>query len=394
MSALFCTGIVSTGALRAGDIDPSETTSSPEIASQSRPAGTSSPPDPNNLRTSSVDRAYEALDRGDADAAAAIISDRGLNLAAADRHAIEGRISFLRGRLSPARRSLQSAIKLNQRRADSHYWLGRVYQSDGAHALAVSSFQRAYTLGLDSCDLHLHWARSLNASDVVLGEVHQQAWNTEFTSIPQIGLFAFDGIVVQHVRGRSDVVIVAPHRSAIYQVHKAIAIDPTRADVKCFAGELWAKVNQHRTAVELIESAVQMLKPADRARSHELLAASSLALGRLDRYIEHTKQHMQLSGGVDAGRLAAAYDAAADEASARGLLKKQLGYLTFAAELDATLHRLIRLADALLLAQRAEDAHRYLTNALEIRPTRAERAEINQRLARTSFLTSPAGSSR
>ncbi|MBX3393829.1 MAG: hypothetical protein KF841_00535 [Phycisphaerae bacterium] len=392
ISALFCTGIVSTETLRADDLDLPDGTSSVEKTAQSQDTGSARQPGRNDSRTGSVSRAYEALDRGEADAAAAIISERGLSVSAVDRHTIEGRISFLKGRLSPARRSLQSAIKLDARRADNHYWLGRVYQSDGAHALAVSSFQRAYSLGLDSCDLHLNWARSLDASDVVLGEVRQERWNTEFTVTPSIGQFAFDGIVAQHVRGRPDVVIVAPQRSAIYQIHRAIAADPNRADAKCFAGALWAKLNQHRMSVELIESALRALKPTDRARGHEILATSSLALGRLDRYIEHTKEHMRLSGGIDTGRLAAAYDVAADEASARGQLKKQIGYLTFAAELDTTPQRLIRLADALLLAQRAEDAHRYLTDALEKRPSRAERAEINQRLARTSFLTAPESS--
>lgn len=347
-------------------------------------------PSGNAKSDSTLNLAMRALDRGDVKGARDVLSDRNAEISRPDELLVRGRAFLVEGRGASARRSLQSAIKIRPRHAEQHYWLGRVYEADAAHALAAQSFQRAYSLGLGTCDLHLHWASALAAADVIMGDVRQQKWNDEFSDRPAVGTFAFEGIVARHVRGKPEVVIVAPRKSAIFQIHKALQADGTRAEAILLAGELWANMNEAQLAINRLRTAAKSLKGNSLARCQMKWAEACLSLGRLDSYLDHTKTHMELSGGIDTIKLATCYELAAREASARGLLKKQIRYLTFSVESQSTPARLINLADALLVAQRHDDAHRYLTQAMELKPTRAEQVQIKQRMARTSYLTSPA----
>ncbi len=337
----------------------------------------------------SLSRAMALLEAKDAEAALKIVHDRKSELSKADEFYVRGRARFIQGKLSAARRDLQSAIKTRKKHADSHYWLARVYQSDGAHALACTGFQTAYALGLGTCDLHLHWAESLRACDEVMGEVRQQNWTEDRTSAPRSGHFDFDGLVIGVVRGQPEIVLIAPRKSALYQVHKAIEADADRGDAMLLAGELWAAIDRHESAAIMFKRAAARVRGDALSSCHRNWAASSLALGRHDSYLDHTKTQMQLGGGIDNEELARSYERAAVDASNRGNLRKQTRYLTLAAETRATPGRYIELADALLLAQRAEDAERYLKLALDMNPSKQQRAEIKLRLLRTAYLATP-----
>ena len=133
-----------------------------------------------------------------------------------------------------------------------------------------------------------------------------------------------------------------------------------------------------------------MLPGDDRPPCHELWAQSLLATGDCDGYLEQEHQRLELLGAVNSKEMARCYDVAAREVARRGDLKRQVRYLTLAAEMDSSdVPRLITLADALMQAQRAADATRYLKLALEQAPTREQRKQIQQRLQATNYLAAP-----
>lgn len=351
--------------------------------------------EPGALRATStgetpLQTAITHLDAGDAAGALAVLKARNGALRQTDRLFVRGRARLIQDKLSAARRDLLAAIKLQPRRAELHYWLGRVYQSDGAQALAASSFQKAYLLGMGTADLHYHWSLALLNCDEIFGDVRQQNWSDDRAEAPEAGTFDYEGLVVGPVRGRPNVVLVAPRKSAIYQIHKAIEADERRGDALLAAGGMWGSLDRHAMAASLYRRASKRLKGEDLAACHRRWAESSLALGRLDSYIEHIKAEMELTGGVDVNRLAECYTRASVEASARGNLPKQTRYLTLAAETSPSPARYIQLADVLLLAQRGLDAERYLKLALQQKPTKRERSEIKLRLVRTTYLATPA----
>ncbi len=330
--------------------------------------------------TANPSAAHTALAAGDAQRVVDLLKRRTLGLDEAERKSLQGRASFLLGQHGIARRKLQSAIRSRPDHATDHYWLGRVYSASGAPALATAAFEKAHWLGLETADLRHHWASALSESGLVLGEISRKPWPAGQSPPPALGDFALGGLVVGHLPKRKRKVIVAPAHSAIYQVYRALRIEPDRGDSRLLAGELWAAAKQHAQAVRLFEQAEGKLRGDERARCQLAWANSALRLGDFNAYLRHSREAMEANGGVDSAALAACYDRAAQEAASRGELPRQVRYLLFAVELRGEIDRLVRLADALTQSNRAADAHHYLRTALQQSPSPSQRRAINLRL--------------
>ncbi len=366
----------------SGQRAAAETDGRPESAR--RPSATS------GARSTSVQHTTEphaALAAGDPRRALEMLESRTLRLPLAERHSIEGRARFLLGDYALARRKLKSATRLRPAHAWDLYWLGRAYAASGMPALAATNFQEAHWNGLETADLHYHWALVLKSLNESLGKISQRRWPNDDTQPTKPGTRALGGLVVGPVLSRPGWVIISPPNSAIYQVHRAIALDPERGDALLLCGEIWAAADRHETAVSMFENAARRLKEEDLTQCHQCWAASLLAMGDFDGYLTQTRKSMRLTGGVDSVLLAQCYDRVAREVARRGDLKRQIRYLTLSAELDPDVDRLIILADALLQAQRSGDAAGYLRQALQHNPTRGQRRKIQQRLQLTAYLS-------
>lgn len=330
-----------------------------------------------------------ALTAGDAQRALSLLKDRTLHITRAERRSIEGRAQLLLGNVALARRKLKTALRLRPDDATDWYWLGRAHQSGGTAALAVASFEKAHWHGLESADLFLHCAEALRDSDRILGKITQHQGPGPDAPAPSAGSFALDGLVIGPVRSRPGWWIVSPPGSAIYQVHKALALDPARGESLLLCGELWAAANHDDLAITRFNQAAKTLKGDPLSRCHRHWAQSLMKLSDLEGYLQHTKMQMQLTGRVDSTKLAKCYDQAAREAGGLGDSQSQLRYLKTAAELKPRVARLLRLADALIQARRSTEATPFLKMALKLKPTRMERRQIKQRLLGATLLASP-----
>ncbi|MFQ5429594.1 MAG: hypothetical protein ACE5FS_15555 [Paracoccaceae bacterium] len=331
-----------------------------------------------------------ALAAGDAERALALLKNRGLRITKAERRSIEGRAHFLLQDYITARRKLRSALRLRSADERDWYWLGRTYAAGGSAALAASCFEKAHWHGLDSAELHYHWAAALADADRVLGQIRQVRWTDADGPCPAVGALLEDGVVLAHLSSPSGRLVVAPVKSAIFQVQKALSLKPTRTDALLLAGRLWARTNHPEHAVSLFAQAAPRLTGASLAKCHARWAESLLALGDFEGYLEHAQAHIQLMRGVDPAGLAACYDTAARESGNRGDLPGQIRYLKAGVQIHPAVDRLIRLADALLAADMIGDAAPYLKQALALKPTKPQRRAIKHRLLRTSLLASPA----
>lgn len=330
-----------------------------------------------------------ALAAGDAQRALSLLKSRTLHISRAERRSVEGRAQLLLGNVALARRKLKTALRLRPDDATDWYWLGRAHQSGGTAALAATSFEKAHWHGLESADLFHHCAEALRDSGKVLGEITQHQGPGSDAPAPSAGSFAFDGLVIGPVRSRPGWWIVASPNSALYQVHKALALDPARGESLLLCGELWAAANRDDLATARFDLASQTLEGDGLARCHGHWAQSLMRLSDLEGYLQHTKTQMQLIGRVDPTKLAKCYDRAAREAGGLGDLQSQLRYLKTAAELNPRVARLLRLADALIQARRSTEATPFLKTALKLQPTRMERRQIKQRLLGATILASP-----
>ncbi len=334
--------------------------------------------------------ARTALAAGDARRALAMLDSTVPRLPPAERLSIEGRAHLLLGNHALARRKLKEAVHLRPKHPADLYWLGRAYAACGAPALAASRFQEANWNGLDTAELHYHWAVALKSLGKLLGTVSRRQWPGDAESPPTPGSFVSRGLVVGPAPDRPGWVIVCPPNSALYQVHRALESDPQWGQALLSGAEVWAAADRHRQAISLFAKAARHLEGEDlQARCHDSWADSLLALGDLDGYLERARRRIRSSDNIDSAHLSQCYDRAAGQAAQRGDLRRQIRYLTFAVELEPAVHRLITLADALLQAQRSGDAHRYLQTALEQNPSRQQRRQILARLRGTTHLASP-----
>jgi len=331
-----------------------------------------------------------ALIDGDAKRALSLLNDRTLSISETRHLSIEGRAHLLLRHDALARRKLRSAVALRPDDAVCWYWLGRAYQAGGSAALAASSFDKAHWHGLQSAELFHHCAEALRDAGRVLGVLSQHHWPPSDTTTPKPGTFAFDGLLIEAVRGRPGWWVVASQDSALYQIHKALAIEPNRGDSLLLCGELWATAHHEDLAVDLFQKAANHLAGKSLARCHEQWAQSLFRLSDFDGFLKHTRTNMRLSGQIDNARLARCYDRAAREAGGLGDLQRQLRYLKAAADLEPSVDRMLRLADALFMAKQSPRTTAYLHKALAMRPTRKQRRRIKQYLLRTTLLASPA----
>jgi tetratricopeptide (TPR) repeat protein len=346
---------------------------------------------PSQVTTSEqqVNPILAALDAGDGRQALELLRSRSLELSSDERSLLEARAYLLLNDLPEARRRLTTLTRDRSNDATALYWLGRVYEADGAAALAASQYGRASRNGPATADLHYHWATALKASGQLLGDVvRRQA--PEGTEVPKVGEFSFDGLVVGQVRSKPRWVLVSPPESAVHQAYQALALEPENGGALLLAAEIWSSLQRHEEATAMFAKAAEHLtNKGDLARCHDGWAADLLALGDLDGYLKHTTERMRVTGESNSAELARCYAQAAEALARRGDLQGQIRYLTFSVELVPDVDRLVDLADALRAAQRLDEAQEQLKRAMDRKPSLTQQRAINRRLLETEYLTSP-----
>ncbi len=317
-----------------------------------------------------------------------MLNARTTDLPPVERRSLEGRAYFLSGDLRQARHKLEAAIDERPKNAKDLLWLGRTYAKSDSPTLAATYYQRAYWSGLDTAELHYDWAVALQDSGQLLGNIVRRPQPTEENQRLACGDFIHEGLVIGETPLQQGWVIVCPVNSAIYQVHRVLALEPNLPEALLLSGEVWLAVKREKEAALAFAQAIDHLnKPDHLARCHAGWAASLLALGDVSGYLKHAREGMQAQGEVDSEAMADCLANAADAMARRGDLQKQIRYLTLSVELRPSVDRLIELADALKMAQRTHEAKQYLEKALAQDPSAHEQREIRKRLPRHAQLT-------
>ena len=333
--------------------------------------------------------AHAALANGEPRRVLELLDAHAARLPLAERRSLEGRAYFLLGDYSKARKHLESAVGLRPNHAEDLYWLGRAYAASGLPSLAAARFEEAAWNGMQTADLHYHFATALLAMNQPLGRVSQKRVPEKSAEAVEPGTFALGGFVIGTVITRPGRVVVSPPNSAIYQVYRALALDGERGEAWLLAGRIWSGAGRHEQAVACFARAAHKLPPEQAAAAYEGWAAGLLALGDLDGYLEQSWQCLRLKGRNEAAELARCYDRAAAETARRGDLKGQVRYLKLGADLDPQVDRLLALADALLQGRKPDEAIRYLQLAKEQQPDRAQRQKIEQKMQIATYLAAP-----
>lgn len=336
-----------------------------------------------------IQSVYDLIDAGEPQKAVTRIEQLGAIIPDAERLYLYGRALLDMGDYMKARTKLRSAIRRRPRCGEFYYWLGISYQRTGSHALAASSFNKASLKGLETAALHEAWATSLMATVDVLGDISRKKFDLPAEPWQVHGAIDRDGVLVTCVDPETNEWVIAPRDSALFHAQQATALDTHRGTAWLVAGEAWAKAGFHDIAAMRFARAAGLLEGADLSKCHQLWAESLYAAADYDGFIEHAKQSIKTSPDGPGFDLADAYDRAATGHALIGETNKQVNCLKFAVELDPSVERQLKLADALLATERSDEASVRLQDALTMHPSRAEKREIKRRLVRVAQLTMP-----
>lgn len=340
----------------------------------------------------SDERQYEKtihaeLAAGRGDRALELINATAAELPRKDRHSLAGRAHFLAGRWESARRELSAALRDRPNDAQDLYWLGRSLLAGGAPASAADRFQQAWRNGLDSAELHLRWAEALEAAGQIMGDIEQRAWDEAKDGPARPGIMVTGGVIFAPVPNRPDRVVVCPAASALYQAQQAARLEPGRGDALFVCARLWAAAGRHEDATAFYARAAGALSGEPLRRCREGWAASLLALGDIDNYLQRAREALSCDGPPEDRGLAECHERAAEAAGQRGDLARQIRLLEEAARLAPDPSRQLALAEALLQANRVDEAVARMQVALERCSDPILRGRIQQRLRRAAFLS-------
>lgn len=332
---------------------------------------------------------YDLLNAGEPAKAIARIEELGSIIPDAERQYLHGRALMALGDHVRARSRFRSAIQRRPRCGEFYYWLGLSYQQTGSHALAASSFNKAHLKGLETSALHEAWAVSLMETADVLGDISRKQFDVPAEPWQVHGAIDRDGVLVSCVDPEKNEWVIAPRDSALFHAQQATALDEDRGTAWLVAGETWAKAGFPDIAAMRFGRAVKLLKGPELSKCHQLWAECLYAAADYDGFIDHAKLSIQTSSDGPGFDLAEAYDRAATGHALIGETDKQVNCLKFAVELDPSVERQLKLADALLATERSDEASVRLRDALAMNPSRAEKRQIKQRLVQVTQLSMP-----
>jgi len=331
---------------------------------------------------------HAALAAEDPRKALRLLDERTIQLTPAERHSVAGQAYFMLGKFSEARRELISAVRLRPAGAVDHYWLARTYAASGSPALATSRYEQAHWCGMETPELHYHWALALQALGSPLGRVERRLCPAG--AMPKPGDFTLGGIVVSITKETPIEITLCEQNSALGHALRCVQLDNDCGDCWKLAGDIWLAAKEPATASAMFAEAAELLR--GKARGECLLnwAQCALSLGELDHYLSRMRDGLiLLDKEVDSARLAAAFDTVAGEVALRGELSRQIRYLKLAVELKSTPTRRIALAKALMQARDPAEALSQLRVAREEDPTPRQLEQIEAATQQAGFFAAP-----
>ena len=275
-----------------------------------------------------------------------------------------------------ARKYYEEAVRLNGDSALDHYQLGNLHLAESRFARAAMSYEAAVRLGLESPVLHYKLASSYFNLRNYFGGISVV---TVAAGVP--GTISDDWYLIERVPGDKDVFRVAPPRSAIYQIAKAMEGDDLpKVDMRMLQANTYLSARRYKRASELyadLGTLVEEQPKEDRALYHFYYAESALGLADYDEYLAQLRKAIDLDEATYRSALVEACDTVAEKYNQAGDLDKYIEYLKMAVHESpqtATLH--MKLGNALAEAKSYADAVQQWRMVLDLEPDYPQRTKL------------------
>ncbi len=276
-----------------------------------------------------------------------------------------------------ARKYYEEATRLNRASALDHYQLGNIHLAENRYARAAIAYESAMRLGLESPVLHYKLASSYFNLRNYFGRISKVT-----VAAGEPDTISDDWYLIERVPGSKDVFRVAPPKSAIYQIAKAMeeGTDLPLADIRMLRANTFLSARRYERASELYAELAKMVvdqPKEDRALYQFYYAETALGLAKYDDYLVRLQKAIDLDKETYGSALVDAYDTVAEKYNQAGELDNYIKYLKLAVHESpqtASLH--MKLGNALEEAKTFGPAVQQWRMVLDLEPDHADRTKL------------------
>ena len=272
-----------------------------------------------------------------------------------------------------ARTYYHEAIKQNPKSASDHYQLGNIYLASNAFALAAGKYETAMALGVKSPVLHYKLASAYFNLRNYFGRI-----STVTVKSGQPSTVSGQWYLIEPVPGKKDIFRVAPTRSAIYHVAKAMATGlADRPDIRFLRANIYLNARRYQQAYDMFKAMEKKTAKEDKALYYYYFAQSAFGAGKYDEYLERLGQAIKLDAKAYKATLVEAYRKVAEQHNQSGDLDGYIKYLGMAvgeAPKSASLH--LKLGNAFEEARKYAEAVVQWRMVLDIEPDHPQRMSL------------------
>ena len=272
-----------------------------------------------------------------------------------------------------SRKYYREAIKLNPDSGPDHYQLGNIYLAENRFALSARSYETALRLGLDSVVLHYKLASAyfnlrnyfgrISVATVKAGEPRTISGNL---------------YLIEQVPGKKDVFRVAPQRSAVFHIERAIEGGlGERADTQMLLANIYLNARRHDRAYEMYKALEETVPEEDAALYAFYFAQSAFGVRKYDEYLDQLREAVKLDPDAYRSALVDGYLQVADRYNQAGQLDKYIEHLELAVdESPQTTSLHLKLASAFEEARKYEEAVQQWRLVLDLEPEHPDRTRL------------------
>ncbi|HUT59853.1 MAG TPA: tetratricopeptide repeat protein [Phycisphaerae bacterium] len=275
-----------------------------------------------------------------------------------------------------ARKHYEEAVRLNPSSPEDAYQLGNIYLAQKRFARAVSSYEKAGELGIDTAAYHYKLASAYFNLRNYLGKV-----TTAQVLGGKVGQIKNDLLLIDRAPGKKDTFYVAGAKSAVFQIAKAQQMGIDTPQIRFLEANIWLSARRYAKADALYKALDGKLDKTDQGLFWFYWAQTALGLDDYDSYLSRLGKAIEAEPEVYKATLADAYVTVARRFHQKGRHGKYIEFLAKAVQtnpLSAKLH--LTLGDAYWQAKKRPEAIEHYKLVLELEPDHPERVRLLNRI--------------
>lgn len=272
-----------------------------------------------------------------------------------------------------ARDYYREAIKLNPKSGPDHYQLGNIYLSENRFALAAQSYEAALSLGLDSAVLHFKLASAYFNLRNYFGRISITTVKSGQPESISRNLY-----LIEAVPGKKDVFRVAPQRSAVFHIERAIEGGlGDRADTRMLLANIYLNARRYDRAYEMYRTLGDMVPEEEKALYEFYFAQSALGVRKYDEYLQHLREARELAPEAYGSALVDGFLQVAERYNQAGQLEEYIAHLALAVdESPQTTSLHLKLANAYAESRQYQNAVQQWRLVLDLEPDHPRKTNL------------------